>query len=394
MKKKVDFFNQKLLTFKQIINPINPNRKVFHVENFLYPNSGIKFSKGILYSKKVNNSSNQLSEKRNKFQHFYNSAFSTASDLKGLKNYSSTGNRVKLLKTSFIPYKQYHYTDINIKYTPLRAIHFSDNTLSRINIMEEANKKLQQEVDKKTNNLNKNTFELEEMVKSLKESNEELENFAYVASHDLQEPLRQISTFSQLLERRLKDRLTDEEVKFLNLIVEGTTNMQTLIDDLLLYSKITIKTYSFSTINMNILVSKVIRQLKKGIDSNDIDFNTAILPEIKGKQTLIQQLFQNVINNSIKYRIKDIPTSIEINYTEGENEWIFSVKDNGIGIPKEFQERIFHLFKRLHTKREYPGNGIGLTLCKKIIEQHNGKIWVESQPDKGSIFYFTISKTL
>ncbi|MBT29563.1 MAG: hybrid sensor histidine kinase/response regulator [Thalassobius sp.] len=267
-------------------------------------------------------------------------------------------------------------------------------SLLDLNSMKEANKKLQTEVEKKTAHLEKVTKELKKSVKSLKESNEELENFAYVTSHDLQEPLRQIATFTQLLNKKLDGKLDETEQKYLTLITEGTSHMQNLIDDLLYYSRLTRHPYNYNSVDVNQIIKKTLNVLKEQIQNNNAQITFDNLPVIKGIPALMNQLFNNLISNAIKYRKQNEAPEIIISCNENSSEWIFSVKDNGIGINPNFHDRIFKLFKRLHTKREYSGNGIGLTLCKKIVAQHDGKIWVESNIDQGSIFYFTISKKL
>jgi len=266
------------------------------------------------------------------------------------------------------------------------------NLLIRSEKMEERQEELEKEVAKKTENLNKVKVQLEEMVVSLRESNEELKNFAYVTSHDLQEPLRQISTFTQLMERRLKDTLGTKEQNYMQFIVDGTENMQNLIDDLLQYSRLTRKAYNNEEVDLNELLNKVLELFRSTIKATQAVIHIDALPTVNGKKVLLQQLFQNLLGNALKYRKPGTPLVISIGVEDHSDSWQFMIKDNGIGISEEFYEIIFQLFKRLHTKQAYKGNGMGLTLCQKIVYQHQGRIWVESKPGVGSSFYFTISK--
>ncbi len=240
------------------------------------------------------------------------------------------------------------------------------------------------------NNLIKN-IEIE-----LRHSNEELEQFAYVASHDLQEPLRVVSSYCQLLKERCKEceNMNEETKKWINYIIEATERMKTLIKELLDFSSIGKKDKPFEDIDLN----KIIKNVEKDLKFLIKDTNTKIiieesLPVINGIKFRIKQLFYNLINNSIKFKSDKDPL-IEISFCEEEdnNEWLFRVKDNGIGISSKYFDRIFGLFKRLYSREEYPGTGIGLALCKKIVETHNGKIWVESKVGKGASFYFTLKK--
>lgn len=257
----------------------------------------------------------------------------------------------------------------------------------------ERKEELEKEVAKKTESLKKIKNQLEDMVVSLKESNEELENFAYATSHDLQEPLRQISTFVQLMEKRMGGRLDAKEQSYLKFIVDGTENMQALIDDLLEYSRLTRQKYANEKIDLNQLVAKVLHLFQETIQNTQAQIRLDSLPVIAGKKVLVQQLFQNLLSNAFKYRKPDVPLRINIEAEDKTNHWQFVVTDNGIGILPEFHEAIFQLFKRLHTKHAYKGSGMGLALCQKIVQQHLGNIWVNSAPDVGSSFYFTIPKT-
>jgi PAS domain S-box-containing protein len=227
-------------------------------------------------------------------------------------------------------------------------------------------------------------------MEDLERSNKELEQFASVASHDLQEPLRMVSSFTQMLERRYKDKLDADANDFIGFAVDGANRMQVLINDLLAYSRIGTRGKPFESVDMNEVLGQAIANLSVTILEHHAMITNDELPTIRADATQMLQLFQNLIGNSIKFKGNNTPL-IHITSTERPSEWVFSVKDNGIGIAPEYHERIFVIFRRLHTM-EYPGTGIGLAICKKIVERHLGKIWVESELGKGSTFYFTIPK--
>ncbi len=233
--------------------------------------------------------------------------------------------------------------------------------------------------------------DLEEIARKLKISNRELEQFAYVASHDLQEPLRMVSSFTQLLERRYKGQLDADADDYIGFIVEGSQRMKYLIDDLLEFSRLNTQSREFESILLKITLEDVLRNLKTSIMENNAQITHDPLPTIIGDPSQINQLFQNLIANAIKFH-GDEPPKIHISAEESRDEWIIGVSDNGIGIDPDHQEQIFRIFKRLHTREEYAGTGIGLAICKRIIDKHNGKIWVESALGNGSNFYFTIPK--
>lgn len=233
--------------------------------------------------------------------------------------------------------------------------------------------------------------ELQELIKKLEISNRELEQFAYVASHDLQEPLRMVSSFTQLLEMRYKDKLDKDADEFIQFIVEGANRMKDLIDDLLAFSRLNTEAKPFESVNMGQSVNAVISYLKPGIEESNAEIIVDLLPTVMGDSSQIRQLFQNLISNAIKFR-RDKPPQIHISAQDLGNEWKIGVSDNGIGIGPEHQRKIFEIFKRLHTRKEYAGTGIGLAICKRIVDRHGGRIWVESEEGKGSTFYFTIPK--
>lgn len=234
-------------------------------------------------------------------------------------------------------------------------------------------------------------LKLEKQSEQLKNANQELERFAYVASHDLSEPLRTISGYAQLLERRYKDALDNDATEFINLIVSGAKRMRNLIDDLLEYSKAGFSQIDSKEIDLNKVMDIILINLDSVIKENEAVINCQKLPLMKGDITLIIQLFQNLIANSIKYRRDEKPV-ININYYDKDNEHFFTVEDNGIGIKEEFFDKIFVIFQRLHGKEQYSGTGIGLATCKKIVNAYGGKIWLESKEGKGSNFSFTLKK--
>ncbi len=233
--------------------------------------------------------------------------------------------------------------------------------------------------------------ELEEIAIKLKISNKELEQFAYVASHDLQEPLRMVTSFTQLLERRYKTKLDNDADEYIGFIVEGSKRMKYLIDDLLEFSRLNTENREFESVLLKITLEDVLRNLTTSIKENNAQITHDPLPTIIGDPSQINQLLQNLIANAIKFH-GDEPPKIHISAEESGDEWIIGVSDEGIGIDPDHQEQIFRIFKRLHTREEYSGTGIGLAICKRIIDKHNGKIWVESELGKGSNFYFTIPK--
>jgi light-regulated signal transduction histidine kinase (bacteriophytochrome) len=221
-------------------------------------------------------------------------------------------------------------------------------------------------------------------------SNRELEQFAYVASHDLQEPLRMVSSFTQLLAHRYKDKLDDDANEFIQYAVDGAQRMQTLINDLLEYSRVETRGKNPVILDMNIILGQAISNLSIKIKEKNALITNDELPVVTADGGQMLQLFQNLISNAIKF-CNNSPR-IHMSSKEEPDEYIFSVKDNGIGIEPQYFNRIFQIFQRLHTREEYSGTGIGLAICRRIIERHGGKIWVESIPGQGAIFYFTLIK--
>ncbi len=233
--------------------------------------------------------------------------------------------------------------------------------------------------------------DLKDTMNELKRSNADLEHFAYVASHDLQEPLRMVASFTQLLARRYGDKLDKQGHEFINFAVDGAKRMQQLINDLLSYSKVKTHSQPFTEIDMNTILKEVLKDLKYSIEESNVLFMYDDLPKIIGDRSQISQVFQNLISNGIKFNDKENPI-IKISVESANNFWIFSIRDNGIGIEQKYHDSIFKIFKRLHSRKDYPGTGIGLSICKKIIKRHRGEIWTESIIGKGSVFYFSIPK--
>jgi len=231
--------------------------------------------------------------------------------------------------------------------------------------------------------------QLRENALNLKRSNEDLERFAYIASHDLQEPLRNVISFSQLLARRYKGKLDHDADEFIDYIVEGGKRMQGLIQDLLEYSRVNTRGEAFEPVDSEQVVDKVLHNLYFQIQENNAVIHTESLPVVNADPAQLSMVFQNLISNAIKFR-GDEPPYIHISAEKTDHTWKYAVQDNGIGIDSAFNERIFEIFQRLHTRDKYPGTGVGLASVKKIIERHGGKFWGDSEVGKGSTFYFTL----
>ena len=241
------------------------------------------------------------------------------------------------------------------------------------------------------NMLEQLNYNLEKRAKELSESNAELERFAYVTSHDLQEPLRMVTSFLQLLEKRYKDKLDQKAHEYIGYAVDGAERMKRLILDLLEYSRVNSSVIEKEDVDVNDVIEDLRLTYKNLLQETNGTINSDKLPLVKGNKTQILQLFQNLIGNAFKYK-SERPPVIDISYKEDNNFYKFSVTDNGIGIDPKFFQKIFIIFQRLHKREQYSGTGIGLAICKKIVEKHGGKIWVSSAPDHGSTFYFTIPK--
>ncbi|MBN1484285.1 MAG: GAF domain-containing protein [Chloroflexia bacterium] len=226
-------------------------------------------------------------------------------------------------------------------------------------------------------------------AQELARSNAELEQFAYVVSHDLQEPLRMVSSFAQLLERRYRGQLDDQADEFIHYISDGANRMQQMIRALLTYSRVNTRGQDLVSSDAGLILERALRDLGLAIEESGAQITHDPLPTVLADPIQLSQLLQNLLNNALKFRGQD-PPQVHISARREGDDWLFSVRDNGIGIPLEHSERIFEIFQRLHTREEYPGTGIGLALCKRIVERHGGRIWVESTPGQGSIFYFTL----
>ncbi|MDZ7689581.1 MAG: PAS domain S-box protein [Balneolaceae bacterium] len=234
--------------------------------------------------------------------------------------------------------------------------------------------------------------ELEKHARELAVSNAELEQFAYVASHDLQEPLRMVTSFLNRLEERYGDQLDEKAYQYIDFAVDGARRMRQIILDLLNYSRVGQLKFERKELCLDELLEEILKLEQRAVKECGATIEWNSLPRIKAAETPIQQVFQNLIGNAIKYRQPGTEPVIRIEGGENETHWKFSVSDNGIGIRQEFQENIFTIFQRLHTQDEYSGTGIGLAVSKKIVEKHGGQIWVESEEGEGSTFYFTIAK--
>ncbi len=228
-----------------------------------------------------------------------------------------------------------------------------------------------------------------ERTTELARSNEELERFAYVASHDLQEPLRMVASFVELLEKRYHDKVDDEGREFIAFAVEGAVRMQNLIRALLKYSQVSRDPWELGEVDCESVFRQILSNLKITMEENRAHVTADPLPRVMGDETQLIQLFQNLIENAIKFRSIAAPV-VHVSISQKGTEWVFGVHDNGIGIEPEFFDRIFIIFQRLHSRRKYSGTGIGLAICKRVVERHGGRIWVESSPGTGSTFYFTI----
>ncbi len=244
---------------------------------------------------------------------------------------------------------------------------------------------LQQEMEERR----KAQDDLARKVRQLKMSNRDLAQFAYSASHDLQEPLRGIAGFAQLLVRKYKGRLTKEADEYIEFVMSGVTRMQNIVEGLLTYSGVGRMTEKFTTVDTRDKVQEVLEDLSEEIEEKQARIVHHDLPRVQGIARDLFYLFDHLVANAIKYR-GDEPPRIEISATRLNGLWEFSVRDNGIGLDEKYQDRIFRLYQRLHGRSEYEGTGIGLAICKKVVEGHGGKIWVRSEPGKGADFRFTL----
>ena len=229
------------------------------------------------------------------------------------------------------------------------------------------------------------------VLAELERSNKDLEQFASIASHDLQEPLRMVASYTQLLAERYEGQLDEKAKKYIAYVVDGAIRLQRLVNDLLTYSRVGTRGNPIETTDAHALLGEAIRNLATTIEESKAIVTNEDLPMVRADAPQLGQVFQNLLANAIKFRGEDFPR-VHVSARDEGCEWVFSVRDNGIGIDRQYAERIFVIFQRLHTRQEYPGTGIGLAVCKRIVERHGGKIWVESEPGKGSTFSFTVPK--
>jgi len=231
---------------------------------------------------------------------------------------------------------------------------------------------------------------LKQITLEMQRSNTELEQFAYVISHDLHEPLRMVSSYTQLLARRYRDELDADADEFISYAVDGARRMQALLNDLLDYSRVGTGGKPFALVDCRRVVEQAMSNLKIAIEECRASVTYDVLPGVLGDEGQLVRLFQNLIGNAIKFRGADVPC-VHISALRWHNVVTFSVKDNGIGIDPQHSRTIFEIFRRLHTREEYPGTGMGLAICRKIVERHGGRISVQSRPGEGSTFFFTIN---
>ena len=237
--------------------------------------------------------------------------------------------------------------------------------------------------------ISRDITERKRLEEELERSNADLEQFAYVASHDLQEPLRMVSSFVQLLARRSKGKLDPDCEEFIGFAVDGAERMRVLIDDLLAYSRVGRQEIPADSVPCGAVFERVTTNLRAAIEESGAVLSHDRLPVVKGSEVLLGQLLQNLIANALKFQGQERP-EVHVGVERADGEWLVSVRDNGIGIDPKHFERIFAVFQRLHGRSEYPGTGIGLAICKKIVERHGGQIWVQSSPGSGSTFFFTL----
>jgi light-regulated signal transduction histidine kinase (bacteriophytochrome) len=233
--------------------------------------------------------------------------------------------------------------------------------------------------------------ELAKKADELQRSNAELEQFAYVASHDLQEPLRMVSSYTQLLAKRYKEQLPAEAQEFMHFTVDGAARMKQLIEDLLAYSRVGTKGKELVPVSLDAPLKRAVTNLRAAIEESGASVSADALPTVDADEVQLAQVFQNLIGNALKFRGQQVPR-IHVGAVQEAGEWHISIADNGIGIEPQYFERIFMVFQRLHDKGEYPGTGIGLAIVKKVVERHGGRIWVQSQPGAGTTFHFTMPK--
>jgi len=263
----------------------------------------------------------------------------------------------------------------------------------KLNQQIEITKVAQQGLIEREKSMKELLVRLDESNQELIRSNNDLEQFAYVASHDMKEPLRTIGTFTNLFERKYRDTTDSSGKEYLNFITEGVDRMSALINSLLTYSQVGKKDIQIKYVNIENVIQAKLKDLSKLLQERNVNLSIAAMPQIYCAPDQIGMVFYNLILNGIKFNKQDRP-EVQVGCEETPEEWVFSVKDNGIGIAAEYQNQIFEIFKRLHSREEYEGTGIGLALCSKIIHRHNGRIWLDSKLGQGTTFYFTVYKKI
>jgi len=255
--------------------------------------------------------------------------------------------------------------------------------LASLNIM--------QDLQKEAKNREQAQIALNKKARDLERSNKDLQQFAYVASHDLQEPLRMVASYLQLLEHRYNEKLDQDAREFIGYAVDGASRMKTLINDLLQFSRVGTRGKPFELTDLNSVLGRVHANLQFTINDANALISCDELPTVMADPSQMAQLFQNLVANAIKFHGEELPR-VHIKAEESEKEWIISVTDNGIGIDPQYFDRIFIIFQRLHTRSEYEGTGIGLAVARRIVERHKGRIWVDSEPGKGTTFFIALPK--
>jgi signal transduction histidine kinase len=291
--------------------------------------------------------------------------------------------------------------------TPIINLTMATRTVSSGNLTMVIQKNSSDEIGELTDSFNLMTEQLrlkqEELLKSneyikqqaeelLDRYNSDLEQFAYVTTHDLIEPLRMITSYIQLLQRRYRDVYDDEAKEFMRFVVEGVDRMHNIINDLFEYSHIRTDVKDFEKVDVKEVLATTTKKLNKEITDSGAIITSVGLPELKAVQSNLVQVFQNLIGNAIKFRQLEVPLKIKISCDDREHDWLFSVEDNGMGFDPQYKEKVFEIFKRLNKRDDYPGSGMGLAISKNIVERHGGKIWVDSRLGIGTTFYFTIKK--
>ncbi len=300
-----------------------------------------------------------------------------------------------MIKDALIFDSKYYYFSISFLFFMILAtIFIYENEKTKLikalgtkrNELENSNRVLEKKVKERTHSLHSSNLQLQR-------SNADLEQFAYAASHDLQEPLRMVGNFVQLLEEEYAEKLDNDGKSYINFAVDGVTRMSSLIEDLLQYSRVGRKGLEVEYVDLNDILEEKLKNLKNLIDSKNATIRVDVLPKVRCIPRQLGIVFYNLIHNGIKFNNSDSPV-VRVGYQDKGDEWLFEISDNGIGISQSYKEQIFELFKRLHAKEEYSGTGIGLSLCKKIIHHHKGDIYFESEENKGTTFYFNLPKKL